>query len=174
MSPKVARLGPIGMPAPCPLSRVTETFSGECRRAEISSSASPRNWVRRRSSIRPGATGRQRYFKNRPVRLTEGHRQMPSMTCYNRPTDRQPHAHTVRFRRKERVEDAIDVFWNDPNSRVLHCNQQEIGFKYFSPEPQSPLAICHSAHCVNGIRNQVHDNLSQLGAIGSNSRKFVE
>src|SRR5262249_44924951 len=49
-----------------------------------------------------------------------GHRQVPSMTCYNRPTGRQPHAHTVRFRRKERVEDAIDVFRNDPNSRVLH------------------------------------------------------
>jgi hypothetical protein len=39
--------------------------------------------------------------------LTVGHRQTPAMISDNRPANRQPHAHSVGFRCKERLPSSI-------------------------------------------------------------------
>jgi hypothetical protein len=76
----------------------------------------------------PIAAGRQQYVEGRSMGLTAGHRQAPAMTFYDRPADRQPHAHAMGFRRKERIEDAIDVLRFDPGSGVFYRDQQMIEF----------------------------------------------
>ena len=67
---------------------------------------------------------RQKYVKDRSVGLTKGYRQAPAMIFYDRPADRQPHTHTVGLCRKERVEDAVNVYRIDSRSGVFHRDQQ--------------------------------------------------
>jgi hypothetical protein len=120
------------------------------------------------SSFRTNATGRQQYLKDRSMGLTEGHRQAPAMIFYDRPADRQAHAHTMGFGRKERLEDAVDVCRIDPYSAVFHRDQQMIRFMYCSLYSQNPRTIHHSTHRVNGVPDQVHDYLLQLDSIDRN------
>src|SRR6516165_6641167 len=70
-----------------------------------------------------------------------GHRQRSFMTFYDRPADRQPHAHTLGLCRKERVEDAVQVLRIDPCSGVFHGNQHTIEFGYFDLQIDSPMPI---------------------------------
>jgi len=122
----------------------------------------------------PIAAGRQQYLKDRTMGPAEGHRQTPAMIFYDRPADRQTHAHAMRLCRKERLEDAVDVFGIDAHSGVFHRNQQMIESIYFSFYAQNPRPIVHGTHCVDGVPGQVHDDLLQLDSIGRNLREFVE
>src|SRR5262249_15710838 len=73
---------------------------------------------------RLGPMGWSAIIPERSIQLTRGHRQTPVMIFYDRPADRQPNDHTVRFCRKEWLEDAVDVPWIDANSGVFHRDQQ--------------------------------------------------
>src|SRR5271163_3322117 len=74
----------------------------------------------------PIAAGRQQYLKDRTMGPAEGHRQTTAMIFYDRPADRQTHAHAMRLCRKERLKEAVDVFGIDAHSGVFHHNQQTI------------------------------------------------
>jgi hypothetical protein len=67
---------------------------------------------------------RQKYVKDRSVGLTKGYRQAPAMIFYDRPADRQPHTHTVGLCRKERVEDAVNVYRIDDPMTTHHSNRK--------------------------------------------------
>jgi hypothetical protein len=61
--------------------------------------------------------------------LTVGHRHPPAMICDDRPANRQPHTHSVGFRCKERLEDAVEVLRIDPRSGVFHGDNQMTSFR---------------------------------------------
>ena len=94
------------------------------------------------------------------------------MIFYDRPADRQPHAHTMGFCRKERIEDAADIFQIDPGSGVFHREQHRAEFMYFGSHSQKPRTIHHGTHCIDGIHDQVYDYLLQLDTIGWNLWKL--
>ena len=74
------------------------------------------------------APGGQQHVKDRSLGLTGGRPEAPTMTFYDRAADRQPHPHTIRFGREERVEDAINILWIDPRSGISHLNQYVTNF----------------------------------------------
>jgi hypothetical protein len=49
------------------------------------------------------------------------------MLLDDRPADRQPHAHAVRLRREEGVEQPVDIFWLDSDAGILDRNEHLIG-----------------------------------------------
>src|SRR6516164_6993335 len=89
-----------------------------------------------------------------------GHRQRSFMTFYDRPADRQPHAHTLGLCRKERVEDAVQVLRIDPCSGVFHGAQYTIEFVWFTLYSQNPRTIFYCTHCVNGIEDRKSTRLN--------------
>ena len=91
-----------------------------------------------------------------------GHRQTPAMISDDRPANRQPHSHPVGFRCKERLDDAVEILRIDPRSGVFHGNKQMTCFIDLGLYSKNAVTIRHTVHCVNGVRNQIHDNLLQL------------
>ena len=72
------------------------------------------------------------------------------------------------FRGKECIEDAVNVFRINPDSRIFYNDDHMIGFVNFRFYSQYTRAIHNRTHRVNSIRDQVHDDLLYLHAIGRN------
>ena len=75
------------------------------------------------------------------------------MVFYDRPADRQPHAHALGLCRKERVKDTIQVLRIDPYSGVFHGDQHTVEFVSFSSlfvEPAHDLSL----HSLRQPRSQ--------------------
>ena len=88
------------------------------------------------------------------------------MPFYDRPADRQTHAHALGFCCKERVEDAINTLWIDSHPGVFNCDNQLIKFIYVALYPQNPRTIHYGTHCVNGVHYQIYEYLLQVDSIG--------
>ena len=84
--------------------------------------------------------------------LTVGHRHAPAVICDDRPANRQPHTHSVGFRCKERLEDAVEVLRIDPRSGVFHCDNQMTSFIDLGLYSKNAVTIHHIVHGVNGVR----------------------
>ena len=55
-------------------------------------------------------------IKNRPMRMARRGPKLTAMRFDNRTANRKPHSHALRLRRKERIENVVDVFWIDPRT----------------------------------------------------------
>jgi hypothetical protein len=105
--------------------------------------------------------------------LTVGHGHAPTMICDDRPANRQPHTHSVGFRCKERIEDAVEVLRIDPRSGIFHGDNHMTSFIDLGLYSKNALTIRHGVHCVNGVHNQIHDDLPQLDQIGRDPWELV-
>ena len=100
------------------------------------------------------------------------HREMPIMGLDDGSANRQAHARTLGFGRKERMEDAVHVFRINSGPGVFHHDQHAVGFADHRFQPQRPGAIGDCIHCFNSIRDQIGDNLLQLDPIRQYRRKL--
>jgi hypothetical protein len=80
--------------------------------------------------------------------------------------DGQSHAHSLGFRRKERLEDAFKIRPADPSSGIFDGNEYAMAIGLFAANSEYPGTIIDRAHGLNGIGNQVEQDLLQLNAHG--------
>ena len=81
------------------------------------------------------------------------------MPLDNRPADRQPHAHAIRLRREEGVEQPANVFRLDSGAGIFHRNKYLIGPVLARSYPQFAMAFCHCAHGLDAVHQKIHYNL---------------
>jgi hypothetical protein len=84
------------------------------------------------------------------------------MISDDRSANRQPHAHPIGFRCNERLKDAVAVLWIDPYSGIFHGDKQISCVVDLGLYSENAVTICHTVHGLNGVRNQIYDNLLQL------------
>src|ERR1700730_9654369 len=89
-------------------------------------------------------------------------RQTPTMRFDYRSTNRQSHSHPVGFRRKECVENALQVAWINPCARVFQHDLHVMGFVHFRLYSQNSFATSDRTHCIDGVHDQVNEHLLQL------------
>jgi hypothetical protein len=87
------------------------------------------------------------------------------MLLDNRPADRQPHAHAIRLRREEGVEQAADMFRLDSGAAILHRDEYLIGPFLARSYPQLAMAVCHHTHGLDAVHQKIHYDLLQLDAV---------
>src|ERR1700726_2701716 len=90
----------------------------------------------------------------------------PSTMCFDdRSADRQPHAHAIRLRREEGVEQPADMFRLDSDTGILHRDQYLIGPVLARSYAQFATTVCHRTHGLNAVHQKIHYNLLQLDAV---------
>ncbi len=103
-------------------------------------------------------------MKYGPARRVRSDPQPPLVSFDDRPADRQPHPHTVGFRREERVEYPIDV------ARVHACPGVRNRYSYVAILMQrgfyrQDARPAHAGHRIDGVGDQVDKHLLQLNSI---------
>jgi len=90
----------------------------------------------------------------------------------NGSANRQAHPHALRLRRKERMEDAVQIFRVNSRPRILHGYQDALGIAYRRFQPQTSCPIVNGIHGLDRVGNKIGDDLPQLDPVRQNRSQF--
>jgi hypothetical protein len=87
----------------------------------------------------------------------------------DRASDRQPHPESVALGREERIEESLEIMRRRPETSVLH-RDEDVGAGLalstaLARDPEPARACRHVRHRVDGVHDQVQDDLLQLDPI---------
>src|SRR5690348_5624823 len=114
------------------------------------------------SLFRPGQgelkySAAARFVRSRP---------QPAPMCFDYGSaDRQPHPHSAGLRGVESIENALETCRINTWSRIAHCKVDITRLAFFSADQQISCPHLDGAHCLDRVRDQVHDDLLQLNTI---------
>src|SRR5215468_3163258 len=95
------------------------------------------------------------------------------MILNDRTADPEPHPHSLRLGRVERLKEPRVVTAAEADARITHLDHDRwlaIQFFVAGLDPQSPLSI-RGRHCFNAVFNQVQHDLLQLNRVAEDGRK---
>jgi len=95
------------------------------------------------------------------------------MRFNDRAANRQSHSHTVGLCGEERAKYPIGVFRADTDASIFDCDQHIPGTVDCRPDTQNSASILDGLHCVNGIANQIENDLLHLYLVGRYKRKCI-
>ena len=118
-------------------------------------------------------TNGQRKLECCALAIILGGPQPPTVGLDNRAADRQSHAHSFRFCRKESGEEMIETVRIEPRARISHGDQQILLVIFFGADHQLSRPIARPAHGFDGIDNQIEYHLLQLYSISQDGRHIT-
>src|SRR5438093_7000832 len=92
------------------------------------------------------AANRQRELKDSTVRHIRRRPEPAAVGLHNRAAYRQPHAHTVRLRCVEGLEEAVETTRIEPKARISHRHQHTVRIILGGTDRQLSRRIAHSTH----------------------------
>src|SRR5262245_22650448 len=98
-------------------------------------------------------------MKRRPWATIARRPYTASMCLDDGSTNREAHAHAIRFGRKERAKQFILYFWIDAASHVLHCDDDFIDSIAFRSNQELPRRVGSVRHGLNPIHDEIDDHL---------------
>src|SRR6516162_5656130 len=82
-----------------------------------------------------------------------------SMCLDDGSTNREAHAHAIRFGCKERTKQFILYFWIDTGSQVLHRDDDFFGSIACRSDQELPRSVGSVRHCLDSIHDEIDDHL---------------
>src|SRR3984893_15725201 len=95
------------------------------------------------------------------------------MTLDNGSTDGKADSHTATLSGIERLEEPARSLRLETRPRILHGQAHTIILVSFGSDHQLPRTIVDAAHRVQGVPEQVQDDLLKLDTIACDRRKAV-
>ena len=83
----------------------------------------------------------------------------PAVRLDNRATNRQSHAHALRFGGIERGEYVIDTLRIQPRARISHCDQHPLRFIFSGADQQLSRPLVDSTHDFDSVDDQIENHL---------------
>ena len=95
------------------------------------------------------------------------------MTLDDRTTDAQPHPHSVGLGAVQRLEEFVSVAWRDPSTNVMHAERDLVVVILHRRDRDDPVLLVGARHRLDGVLDQVEDDLLQQDAVSSHERRIV-
>ena len=107
-----------------------------------------------------GSVSGDRKLKESTPRLAPGRPKPPTMGFDNRAANREAHADAVGLRRIEWFKETRQSLGAQPGAGVSHPEAHTVRFRLAdSNEHQLSGAVSNRTHCLNGVENEIEDDL---------------
>ena len=107
-----------------------------------------------------GSVSGDRKLKESTPRLAPGRPKPPTMGLDNRAANREAHAHAVGLRRIEWFKETRQSFGAQPGAGISHPEAHRVRFRLAdSDEHQLSGAVSTRTHCLDGVENEIEDDL---------------
>ena len=95
------------------------------------------------------------------------------MRFNDRAANRQSHSHTVGLCGEELAEYPIGVVRVNTGASIFDCDQHIPGTVDCGLDTQNSVSILDRLHCINGIANEIENNLLHLHLVGCHKGKCI-
>src|SRR5215510_12952397 len=92
-------------------------------------------------------------LKDRPRTLIRHRPQLSAVILNNGATDRQPHTHALRLGGIESIKDLFEILPVDPDTGVLHRDEQFVGFIFTGSNKKVSRSIYDFTHRFNAVHH---------------------
>src|SRR5215470_9000430 len=124
-----------------------------------------------RTYLVPGGLCRQFELENRTSVDAWRHPNPTIVLLDDRTADDKAHPHPIRFGRKKRLENPIDVGWINPRARIFNRDTHHTRVGLISLDFQH--ASLNRLHSLDGIHDEVQDDLLQLHLVAFHDRNVL-
>ena len=94
------------------------------------------------------------------------------MALDDHPANRQSQPHAVGFCRNERIEDVGQPPRIDSRPAIFHLNDNRAVAVARGPQLQQAATVLERGHGLDGVADQIDENLLQLTAVAHDQRQF--